>query len=130
MEPTRVVPLDQYKIEASLAGCSTKRLSEIEKEIGEHPFHGHCLVEFEKSVCNLPLSGFYIRSWRYRSEAGGLLDCCTLHLFLSPDIPVYLFNISSCLEHEAPWTRNEAQTVLKAAGLEVFNAFATSGANA
>lgn len=130
MEQKNVIQLPQFQNDLTLAGCDPCRLVEICNEIREYPTHGFRLIRFDDSIDGEPLAGFYVRSWRFRTYDGSKTEGCSLHLFLSNAIPVYLFNFASCLEYQAPWKNEVAQAILKAAGLAVYFEYSAVEENA
>ena len=112
MEHATVVQLPQFRSEASLAGCTPETLARISKHIEEHPYFGHRLIAFHDPRLDIPLGGFYVRSWKHVTATGHRSEGCTIHLYLGQYIPVYLYNFSSCYEHEVPWATEKSQANL------------------
>ncbi|WP_139043943.1 hypothetical protein [Allomesorhizobium alhagi] len=120
MGEVEIRELPQFVQDACLTGFPEVEIENIKNRIQKNPTFGHNFLGLSHQDFNIPLAGFYVRSWKIRGLSGAWLEACTLHLYLGPDQPVYLFNMSSCLGHEVPW--NEHKDILSATASAVFRA--------
>lgn len=110
MGEVNIRALPQFELDAQLTGFSKTKLTEIKNTVHAHPTHGHRIFDLSQSGLTIPLVGFYTRPWSERLNQTSHLEACTLHLYLGPGMDIYLFNMSSCYQHEVPW-RNMAEAL-------------------
>lgn len=114
MGEVEVESLKQFWKDARLTGFPESEIVRISAEIAHHPYFGHQFLTLRHRGIAIPLAGFYVRSWKFAPIVGPTLEACTLHLYLGPSLPIYLFNMSSCLEHEVPWKHEQKFLVVTA----------------
>jgi hypothetical protein len=114
MGEVEVESLKQFRKDARLTGFPESEIVQIVDEIARHPYFGHQFLTLWCRGIPVPLAGYYVRSWKLTPVDGPTLEACTLHLYLGPSLPIYLFNMSSCLEHEVPWKHEQKFLVVTA----------------